>query len=305
MVYIKLSKKEDLNLKEKIKLMFCGFKKNIIEDTKSIVLEIFDLKEKTFSKLFKFIKENCISWVCLSKDLIENDDMVLFLCEQNVKIFDGKWLFKNLTPKTLEYVMKMKKESLVNQEISILTNSIDKTLVYIIENIAKSSKVVNIVTKNERLFKRLKDNLYNKYGIILNFYDNNKKALLKSSIILNYNFSNEEINYFLIPHNSVVINFEDKVKINQKSFLGINILDYELELSKIETFENECFECFNKNHLIESFLYKNTLPENIQKVIEDNEINIKKLYGKSGEIKKSEYLKNIKKMANLLDKSEN
>lgn len=305
MIYIKLSKKDKLSFKEKIKLMFNGFKKIEIGDSKIIVLEIFDFKEKTFSKLLKFIKENCVSRVCLSEDLFKDDKMVVFLYEQNVKIFDGKWLYKNLTMKILDYIMEIKKDSLVNQEISILTNSLDKTLVYIIENIASSAKVVNIITKNERLFKRLKNDLYNNYGIILNFYDNNKKALLKSSIILNYDYSSEEINRFLIPHNSVVINFENIVKINQKSFSGINILDYEASFSKNEMYKDEHFECFKKNHLIESFLYKNTLPENIKKAIEENEINIIKLYGKNGEIKKIEYLKNIKKMANLLDKSEN
>lgn len=305
MIYIKLSKKEKLSFKEKIKLMFNGLKKIEIGDSKIIVLEIFDLKEKTFSKLLKFIKENCISRVCLSEDLFKDDKMVVFLYEQNVKIFDGKWLYKNLTLKILDYIMEIKKDSLVNQEISILTNSLDKTLVYIIENIASSAKVVNIITKNERLFKRLKNDLYNNYGIILNFYDNNKKALLKSSIILNYDYSSEEINRFLIPHNSVVINFENIVKINQKSFSGINVLDYEATFLKNEMFKEEQFECFKKNHLIESFLYKNTLPENIKKAIEENQINIINLCGKNGEIKKIEYLKNIKKMANLLDKSEN
>ena len=136
MIYIKLSKKDKLSFKEKIKLMFNGFKKIEIGDSKIIVLEIFDFKEKTFSKLLKFIKENCVSRVCLSEDLFKDDKMVVFLYEQNVKIFDGKWLYKNLTMKILDYIMEIKKDSLVNQEISILTNSLDKTLVYIIENIA-------------------------------------------------------------------------------------------------------------------------------------------------------------------------
>ena len=58
------------------------------------------------------------------------------------------------------------------------------------------------------------------------------------------------------------------------------------------------FKGFNNSILCESFIYKNTLPSNVIKEIADNNIDIAFLEGKNGKIRKTEYPKISKKIAN-------
>lgn len=300
MIYIKENKEMKLKFKERIK----GYRISDLNFMDRKLIELPNLKEKTLFKLSKYIKEKCITRACIDRDLMKNEMFTIFLYELNVKVFDGKWLFINLSEEIVDYILKNKNEDITCQEITILTNYLNKCLVSIIENLATKTKVLNIVTRNERIFKRIKEKLYEEKGIILNFYNNNPKSMLKSDIILNYDFSEEEISKYIIPKNGIIVNFKDDIKIRQKSFCGINAVDY-MSCATEFSFDDECFDDFDFNVLCESFIYKNTLYENIKNDIKDNNITIKFLKNNIGEIKKNEYAKNVKKIANSLDKTEN
>ena len=55
---------------------------------------------------------------------------------------------------------------------------------------------------------------------------------------------------------------------------------------------------FDSTIFYESLIYKKTSPENIIKQIKSDKVNINFLNGKNGRIRKNEYLKLSKKMAN-------
>ena len=107
MVYIKLKenssiikeKNSMLDLIFKIKNNFEKIEEKNVED--KVILNLPNLKERTLEKVSKYMKQNCIGRVCLSNELLDNEKMRKFMEEENIKVFDGKWLFKHLLIKTL------------------------------------------------------------------------------------------------------------------------------------------------------------------------------------------------------------
>lgn len=299
MFYIKMLNKGDLSFKELILVKLKRYR--VIKENEMHIIELLDLKEKSMQRLKGYLKENCALKVCVSNELFY-DDFLVFLYEQNIKIIDGKWLFKNLAKETLDYIVYMKKSKLEDEEITILVNYLDKTIVHFIKELAAKVKCLNIITENERQFNNTKNYLNNEYGIILNFYSDNSNVISRSSIILNFDYSEDELKNLNIKNNSILVNF-NKVLLDKKCFDGLLICDYEIN-SKIKF--SKTLESFDYKQLCESIIYKNTLPENIKKQLEKDKIKIRKLKTIDGEIKKSDYLKNnSRKMLNSLDKTQN
>jgi hypothetical protein len=158
--------------------------------------------------------------------------------------------------------------------------------------------VVNIITDKENKFRKLERELYEERGIILNMNNNYKKSLVKSDIIFNFDFSEEEINKYTLPKKSCIINFNEEIKILTKVFEGINVYFYEIQIPRKYINNLLYLKDFDTSILYESFIYKNTSPKNIKNEINKDDANIVFLIGRNGKIRKTEYLKMSKKIAN-------
>lgn len=304
MIYIRLDYEIKMSFFENIKYKIKGFRVDNIDSINRKILSIKNDSDKVLDNIKKYLNENCINKVCISNELLNNRKFMNFIKENSISYYDGKWLFKNLTETILDYIMDIKNERLDYQEVSFITDHIDKTLVYLVECIAPKVKLINIITKNELTFKKLKERLFNEYGIILNF-SYNSKSLLKSDVILNFNNQEKEISRFVLPRKCILINFESNILIKSKSFNGINVIGYDIELNNEIREKIKELEDFDNRLIYESLIYRNTLPQNIKQTIENDKIKILYLNGIKGEIKKAEYVKNIKKIPNLLDKTQN
>lgn len=304
MLYIKLENNlEEKKLRENFfKRKFYEIKNKVfclkIEKFENIVLVIIPNIEKyTLNKLSNYIKVKCISRVCLSQNLMNNKCFMEFIKTEDVKVFEGKWLFEFLIKDCIEYICSAKKEKMQYQEISFLINKANKNMVYNIFEIAHKVKCLNIITPNLEQFKNIEKRLYEENGIILNVINNYNKSLLKSDIIVNFDFPEEEINKYSIPRKTVIINLNDKINIHSKAFEGINSNFYEIQLPN-KYLKNILLKDFLPEVLYESYIYKNTSPENIKKELEHDKISINFLVGKNGRIRKNEYVKLSKKIAN-------
>lgn len=304
MIYIKLVEKREIETPKnnflkfinKMKDKFIKLKEEKI-DNKTLVI-INDTEKQTLNKLSEYIKRNCVNRVCLSNNLLNNKAFIKFIKNENVRIFDGKWLFKHLALSSAEYVCKCKKESLGYQEISFLTNEISDIVVENIKDISSKVKILNIITEDEKKFRKIEKELYEEKGIILNMNNNYKKSLIKSDIIFNFDFSEEEINLYTLPKKTCIINFNDEVKINVKSFEGINADFFEIPMPRKYLKDSIHLNDFDNSILYESYIYKNTSSKNILKEIQKDGINISFLNGRNGRIRKNEYLNLSKKIAN-------
>ncbi|MBQ7410318.1 MAG: hypothetical protein IJW20_02940 [Clostridia bacterium] len=305
MVYIKLENgisKDEEKLKfiknrfYKFKYKFVKLKEEKIENGNLLILP--NLEKYTYEKLSKYIKVKCITKVCISDELIENTEFVEFLNQEQVEFFDGKWLFKHMCIDIVKYVCNSKKGNLGYQEISLLSNDIDRVIKQIILDLAPEVRVLNLITQNENKFKKIEKELYNEQGIILNINNNYQKSLSRSDIILNFDFGEEELNKYNINSKSCIINFNDEINIKEKTFEGINVKFFDLILPRKYIRNSIYLNDFNNVIFYESLIYKKTSPENIKREIKNDKINISFLNGKNGRIRKNEYLKLSKKIAN-------
>ena len=304
MIYIKLIENKEKLIENKriihiinlIKQNFSKIKEEKFENKTLVIM--YDTEKKTLNKLNQYIRKNCINRVCLSNNLLKNADFIENIKKENIKIFDGKWLFKQLMYNCTEYVCKLKKENLAYQEISILSNHVNEVVIENIRELASKVKIVNIITNDDRKFKKIEKELYEEKGIILNINNNYKKSLIKSDIIFNFDFNEEEINKFILPKKCCIINFNEKIKINIKSFEGINVDFFEIMMPRKYLKNSICLNDFDNSILYESYIYKNTSCKNIRKEIQNDGVNITFLCGKSGKIRKNEYLNLSKKIAN-------
>ena len=305
MIYVKLEEKiENSKVKFKfikkkiynIKNRFIKLKEEKIDNI--ILITLPNLENITLNKLSKYIRVNCINRVCLSDTLLKNDVFLEYIKNENVKILDGKWLFKHLVEECANFICTSKKEDLGYQEISILSKDINEIVVDAIQNLAPKIRILNVITNNENRFRKIEKELYEQKGIILNMNNNYKKSLMKSDIIFNFDFLEDEINKYSLPKKTCIINFNNKIKINSKLFEGINANFFDIQMPRKYLKNSIYLKDFNSSVLYESYIYKRTSPKNIIKEIENDGVDITFLNGKNGRIRKNEYLNLSKKIAN-------
>ena len=304
LVYIKLensletySKKVGF-FKRKVNEIKNKFRCLKIEKFENITLiKIDSLEKNILNKLVKYIKIRCVNQVALSENLMNNQEFFSFIKNQNVKIFDGRWLFEFLVKECAEYICFSKKEKLQYQEISFFMNKINKVKYFNILEIAPCVKVLNIITPNVEQFKKIEKRLYEENGIVLNINNNYTKSLMKSDIIFNFDFSEEEINNYEIPRRACIVNLNKEINIKSKCFEGINVSFYEIQMP-VKYMKNILLKDFSDEILYESYIYKNTVPENIKNELKEDNIRINFLLGKNNKVRKNEYIKLSKKMAN-------
>lgn len=263
-----------------------------------ILITLSSTNKNALKRLEKYIKVKCIKRICLSNMLLKNEEFLQFIKGQDVNVLNGEWLFNYIITFIIDYIIENKNEKIEMQEISILTKDINEVLVDNIKTLASRVKLLNIITTKEAKFKKVEKDLYEQKGIMLNINNNYKKSLLKSDIILNLDFTEEEFNNYNLPKKACVIQKKGDVKIQSKGFEGICITGYEISLPRKYLKYLIHFKDFDNILLYESFIYKKTNTKNIHKEIEDDGLYISFLNGKNGKIRKTE-IKNLSKNKNI------
>lgn len=161
-------------------------------------------------------------------------------------------------------------------------NRINKDIITII---AQNVKKLNIVTNHIDRFKKIQDNLYNEFGIVLNISNNKKSSLVKAEIIINLDFPKELINQYNIYDKAIIINILEKIFIHKKKFNGVNISYFRIIIPK----QYEIIE-FDNEIAYESIIYKYKEVSNIRKRIIEDKVEIKKLIGNNGPVQESEII---------------
>ncbi len=154
----------------------------------------------------------------------------------------------------------------------------------IIIEIAKNIKRLNIVTNHISKCQKIEEYLYDEFGIMLNISNNKRRSLLKSEIIINFDFPEELINKYRIYDKSILLNINEKINVQSRRFNGININYYKILIPneyKLGKFQDEI--------VYESLIYGNKY-EHINKKIMEDRIEINKLVGNNGGIRESEFL---------------
>ncbi|MFR1777410.1 MAG: hypothetical protein ACLSW4_05075 [Clostridia bacterium] len=237
-------------------------------------------------KLLEKLKEDNIKNIVVAKKDKENIEFLNNIYSNNMNIIDGRILFKHLIPEIIEYISNVCKINKNDMQITILANDYSQINIFYINELITEVKSVNIVTNNINRFKQFADRLYNKEAIVVPIMNNKNKSLLNKKIILNIDFSEEQLKKYKMNRKAIIINIENNIEKVNRTFTGININNYKL-ISKKEESE------FEENEIDESYIIMNKI-QDIRKIIIKENLQIKSFIGNRGEIDISEYEINTK-----------
>lgn len=241
--------------------------------------------EKLAEKARKIIEKNSNSKkIVLSKNMQNEQLFINYLNTYGLKIEDGRWLFEILIPDIIKYTIDKKKIDKEKISISILINDITEFEIENIKELAKTYKNLNIVTNHIEKFKKIEQELLEKEGIMITITNNKKKSLVKSKIIYNVDFPEEEINKYIIKEDSIIINIRGKIKIQKKRFNGIIVNNYEIDLRDDIKDKKMINNKYYLRDLYQSELYKKQGYNNLKEKIKKDKIKIQKIYLSNGEI---------------------
>lgn len=236
--------------------------------------------EKIIIKELKNIEENFI--LVLSREL-KKKEIYEILDKFDIKYINGNLAKKALIFKALEYINKLQNKESKNRNVAILVNKNININVFIIKRLALEYKSVKIVSKFSNEFRGVEKKLYNESGIALQFSNDYKKSLKNSSLIINLDYFEEEINKYCINTNAIIINTEKNLKIKTKFFEGILINSYNIEY--LDKSIGKYCDFFESLDIYESLMNSNIF-------INEESIKVLNVIGNNGIIVEKE-LKNI------------
>lgn len=260
------------------------------------VLVLSKVNKNVLKKLSKIFMIDVTKTVCVSDELYLKEEFMDFLRENKINVLNGRWLFKYLSKELIEYILKNSQEKIYEQEISILANESSMFINGIIKELSEVVHNINVITNNLERFQKLKSEIYNENGMLLNVSNNYRKSASRSKIILNFDFSKEDLEKLNIIRKAVIINFSENLKIERKGFDGIICNFYALSFSYDRYYDfYKKLNHFNKSVLYESFVYRQTYYKNILNDLKIDNVKIESLEGIRGDIKQKEF----KKICNL------
>lgn len=231
-------------------------------------------------KLNRFIIKNNVKNIVLTDYLLKYKNLV------NASCMDGTLLYNYVLINILEYISEKQNKSINTLKVTILINKVTKLKLDIIKLIATKVKTIEIVSSDIKKFEQLEQELYDKFGILIKISNNKKFSLKNSELILNMDFSSEQIDEYNINPNAIIISTKEKVSIKTKKFNGININFYEIEDNQI--FDK--YKSFDKRLVYESFVINlKSFDGIINKISQDN-IKISALIGNNGKLPEREFV---------------
>ena len=208
-------------------------------------------KIKIVRNIIEILKREKSNKIILERNLKEDTELMNLLYSYNINICNDRQIFKKYTNEIVENILKESNKLKKESEIYLCVNNLDEFIEKIIYNFAKSFRRVNIITNHISDFKKIENNLYNENGILINITNNRKKSLLKAEIIVNFDFTKELLNQFVIYEKSIIIDLEGDVKIRKKRFCGKIINKLNLNFSR----KDKIFEYIEKNKLQKYDIY--------------------------------------------------
>jgi len=208
------------------------------------VVRISKFNKKIEKKLDKIFNMDVTKTVCICEKLRVNEDFMRYIKEREFNIIDGRWLFKYMICDIAEFICKKQKLVPEEQEVSIKVKQPDDLIFETIKRLGKRFKNINIITNKVKQFNKIKDEIYQESGLVLNVTKNLKKNNSNSKIVIDVDSKeNNADSYF--------VNLPPKFRNIYKKLNN-----------------------FNSSILYESLIYKKTSPKNIWDEIAKDNIEI-------------------------------
>lgn len=260
-------------------------KKIKIEGNRCIIYSGLKNEKETRNVANKIMKKG-VENIILPKTLYNNESFIKWLKSNQINIVDGMWLGKYLVFEMLEFIIENKKIKKEETNIAFTINEITDLAIETIKALCNQYKRVTIVTRHMEKLRKIEKELYDNDGISIIISNNQKKSLVKSQIVINFDFNNEIINKYKINENAVILNLERNIQILNKRFNGINIIDYEIKYEDENIKEDEFMHEYKTRDIYETKIKVKDNFYNIREKIRKDNVKIKEMYGNRGKIER-------------------
>ena len=214
---------------------------------------------KLNQKVIEKLKKDNIKNIVIAKKDKHNIEFINNIYSSNMNILNGRILFKHLIPEIIEYLSKILETNKEDIEVTILVNDYSQINLYYINELISNIKRIYIITNNIRKFKVFADKLYKEEAITVPVMNNKNKSLINKKIIINIDFTEEQLK---------------KYRINRKAIL----------INNMESTDSE----FEKNEIYESYIIGKKIKDIRRKLLDDG-VKISNFIGKRGIIDINEY----------------
>lgn len=259
-------------------------KLNIIITTKFkeyYIYEISNLNRRCVEKLRKLIKKDNIKQVACEEEIQQYVDKKILI--------DEKDIIKYLILEILEYIFEIQGKKMEQEDIYFLINKDEDIYLENIKTLSEKFKTTNIITEELSKFQKIVKNIFEEETTI--YLSNNKrKSLRRAKYIVNFDYGIGEIEKYNINRTAILINIEQKVKIESMAFEGISINNVNIQIPDelIEHF-GRMMEKINKNILYMSLVNQKQELARIKDRIKEDNIHILNLIGDKGIISQEEF----------------
>lgn len=259
-------------------------KLNIIITTKFkeyYIYEISNLNRRCVEKLRKLIKKDNIKQVACEEEIQQYVDKKILI--------DEKDIIKYLILEILEYIFEIQGKKMEQEDIYFLINKDEDIYLENIKTLSEKFKTTNIITEELSKFQKIVENIFEEETTI--YLSNNKrKSLRRAKYIVNFDYGIGKIEKYNINRTAILINIEQKVKIESMAFEGISINNVNIQIPDelIEHF-GRMMEKINKNILYMSLVNQKQELARIKDRIKEDNIHILNLIGDKGIISQEEF----------------
>lgn len=259
-------------------------KLNIIITTKFkeyYIYEISNLNRRCVEKLRKLIKKDNIKQVACEEEIQQYVDKKILI--------DEKDIIKYLILEILEYIFEIQGKKMEQEDIYFWINKDEDIYLENIKTLSEKFKTTNIITEELSKFQKIVENIFEEETTI--YLSNNKrKSLRRAKYIVNFDYGIGEIEKYNINRTAILINIEQKVKIESMAFEGISINNVNIQIPDelIEHF-GRMMEKINKNILYMSLVNQKQELARIKDRIKEDNIHILNLIGDKGIISQEEF----------------
>lgn len=259
-------------------------KLNIIITTKFkeyYIYEISNLNRRCAEKLRKLIKKDNIKQVACEEEIQQYVDKKILI--------DEKDIIKYLILEILEYIFEIQGKKMEQEDIYFLINKDEDIYLENIKTLSEKFKTTNIITEELSKFQKIVENIFEEETTI--YLSNNKrKSLRRAKYIVNFDYGIGKIEKYNINRTAILINIEQKVKIESMVFEGISINNVNIQIPDelIEHF-GRMMEKINKNILYMSLVNQKQELARIKDRIKEDNIHILNLIGDKGIISQEEF----------------
>ena len=259
-------------------------KLNIIITTKFkeyYIYEISNLNRRCVEKLRKLIKKDNIKQVACEEEIQQYVDKKILI--------DEKDIIKYLILEILEYIFEIQGKKMEQEDIYFLINKDEDIYLENIKTLSEKFKTTNIITEELSKFQKIVENIFEEETTIY-LYNNKRKSLRRAKYIVNFDYVIGEIEKYNINRTAILINIEQKVKIESMAFEGISINNVNIQIPDelIEHF-GRMMEKINKNILYMSLVNQKQELARIKDRIKEDNIHILNLIGDKGIISQEEF----------------